>query len=600
MQSLFTGLGDRPSKFLEKPPRPFDEQLPIITDRDLQELREQIPELAAFLESSSLNVSMKDDTRKASFLQSEELENLSALQFAEGLGTRTSGSISEKKETETSFGEMSSSQKATQMSIDASTQVEWTCEEEKTPVKEEQGVPFYSTQHTLEKHGQDERNECSDDNGSHERKKSSSDTASERSSALDDSDLVFRSAHEDYVTVFDADLGVNLEGDQHGDNIQPVGELQEDCAALLDDASQTPTLTGSATQSTDNSTQTEHSSDNNLTIQESGLEEFCEGGSVVSEHKSFEGTDQSTENELVERLKLLEEQLRTTQSSLENAFSQKEQLRQVSTKVRDCLVGEFEVIRQGIEECRQVIVGLKSKMKEDVVVAIASLQQKGDLYRETVIENTTKKVRGEYEKELVQLNMQFEQEKAAFLQLKSELEFEKNAFLEELKQLQSEKETSESKHREEAAKLSLIVSEYKAKIEEREGVAQKLQENKSRYEEDQQIRFNAIMMKLKREKESALSQAQEKIKALRECIEQQEKDIKSLVMEKEKVVEEYEQERDAFCVREQELLAGEEVLSCTLNKCFSVISCDMVVSYVAMIRAVTQCFSNPLVGRRVV
>ena len=556
MQHLFTGLGDRPSKFLEEPPRPFDEQLPIITDRDLQELREQIPELATLLQSSSINISMKDDTRKTSFSQSEELENLSALQFAEGLGTRTSGSILEKKETETSFGEMSSSQKATQMSIDASTQVEWTCEEEKTPVKEGQGVPFYSTQHTLEKNGQDERNECSDDNGSHERKKSSSDTASERSSALDDSDLIFRSAHEDYVTVFDADLGVNLEGDQHG-NIQPVGELQEDCAALLDDASQTPTLTGSATQSTDHSTQTEHSSDSNLTIQESGLEEFCEGGLVVSEHKSFESTDQPKANELVERLEQLEEQLRTTQSALENAFSQKEQLRQVSTEVRDCLVGEVEVIRQGIEECRQVLVGLKSKMKEDVFVAIASLQQKGDLYRESVIENTTKKLRAEYEKELVQLNMQFKQEKAAFLQLKSELEFENNAILEELKQLQSEKETSESKHREEAEKLSLIVSEYKAKIEEHEGVAQKVQENKSRFEEDQQIRFNAIMMKLKREKESALSQAQEKIKVLRECIEQQEKDIKSLVMEKEKVVEEYEQERDVFCTREQELLAGE-------------------------------------------
>ena len=554
MQNLFTGLGDRPSKFLEKPPRPFDEQLPIITDRDLQELQEQIPELTTFLESSSINISMKDETRKGSFLQSEELEHLSAIQFAAVLGTRTSGSISEKKET--LFGEMSSSQKATQMSIDASTQVEWTFEEEKMPVKEEQGVPFYSTLHALDKNGQDERNERSDDNESNERKRSGSDTASERSSALDDSDLVFRSAHEDYVTVFDADLGVNLESDRHG-SIQPVGELQEDCAALLDDASQTPTLSGSTTQSTDHSTQTEHSSDSNLTIQESGLEEFGEGGLVVSERKSFESTHQPTENELVERLKHLEEQLRTTQSSLEKAFSQKEHLRQMNSKVRDCLMGEFEVIRKGLEECRQVVVDLKSKMKKDVVVAIASLQQKGDLYRETLIDSTTKKIKGEYEKELVQLNMQFEQEKTAFLELKSELEFEKNAILKELKQLQSEKEASESKHREEAEKLSLTVSEYKAKIEERDGVAQKLQENKSRYEEDQQIRFNAIMMKLKREKESALSQAQEKIKVLRECIEQQEKDIKSLVMEKEKVVEEYEQERGAFCERERDLLAGE-------------------------------------------
>jgi len=555
-------LSDRPSKFLEKPPRPFDEQLPIITDRDLQELLEQIPELSAFLESISINISMKDETGKASFLQSEELENLgTSPQFPVVLGRRTSESVSDKKAT---FTEMSSSEKLTQMSVDASTQVEWTCEEEKIPVQEEQGKQFYFTQHppvseqtnVLNQNVREESTECSDDNESHERKKSSSDTASEKSSALDD-DLVFQSAHEDYVTVFDADLAVNLDDNDLHHDIQPVGELQEDCTALLDDASRTPTLASSGTQSTDHSTQTEGSSDGSLPTQGSGSEEFCKEGSSDSDHKSFERTDQSSRNEMAERLKQLEEQLTTAECSLQTTYSQKEKLQQINTKARDCLKGEFEAIRQGLNECRQVILDLKLKVEEDVMNAAANLQQKGDLCKEAIIKNSTKRTREECKEELAQLNAQFEQERTAFLELKSKLEFENSKVLEELKQLQADKETSEAQHRQENEKLSLIVSEYKAKIDEHEGATQKLQENKSRYEEDQQKRFNAIMMKLKREKESALFHAQAKIKELTQCVEQQEKDIKSLVMEKETVTGEYEQARDAFCGREQELLAGE-------------------------------------------
>jgi len=114
----------------EKPPRPFDEQLPIITESDLQELKDQIPELASYLESCSINISMRDESGKSSFLQSEELENLSSVtQFPVNFRGRTSESITDKKEA-LLLAEMSSSgNKATQMSMDASTQVEWTCNE---------------------------------------------------------------------------------------------------------------------------------------------------------------------------------------------------------------------------------------------------------------------------------------------------------------------------------------------------------------------------------------------------------------------------------------------------------------------------------------
>jgi len=505
---------------------------------------------------------MRDESGKSSFLQSEELENLSsATQFPMIFGGTTSESVTDKKQT--SLLVVSSSEnKATQMSMDASTQVDWTCNEsESSPVQEEQGpielccakdVPDISEQTTFLI--RQETTQASKDNESNERKKSNSDTGSEKSSALDDSDLVFRSAHEDYVTVFDADL----EEKELSPNIQPVGELQDNCTALLDDASQTPTLGSSVTQSTDHNTQTESSSDSNLTTQESGLESFGKEVTLVSDRESFERSSQSIANEMVERLEQLEEQLRTSEGCLEKANSKNETLQQVNMKVRDCVKGEFDVIRQCLNDSRQLISELDSKVKEDVLVTVSDLQQKVHLFREQMIQNAIKRTREEFERELVQLNLQFEQEKGSFLEIKSKLEREKSEIQNKLEQLQADKEKSEFQQRQENEKLSMIVNECKAKLEEHEEAAQKIQESKSRYEEDQQIRFNAIIMKLKREKEQAVLQAQEKIKELKQLVGQQENDIESLVMEKERVTGLYEQERNVFCGREQELLAGKQ------------------------------------------
>ena len=503
---------------------------------------------------------MKDESGKTSFLQSDELDSLSSVaQFPVIFVSRTSDSVTDKKVTSLLADMSSSESKATQMSMDASTQVEWTGQEnENIPIQEEQSpTELYCTQSvpTINEPTnmiRQETTEGSDDNESNGRKKSNnSDTASEKSSALEDSDLIFRSAHEDYVTVFDEK--------ELPPDIQPIGELQEDCTALIDDASQTPTLASSGTQSTDNSTQTEGSSDGNWPIQESGLGEFFEETTLDSDRQSFERTSQSTVNEMVERLEQLEEQLRTTQGSLDKANSEKESLQQVNTKVRDCVKDEVEVIRQCLVDSTRLILEWDSKVKEDVIVAVGKLQQRGDLFREQVDQNATKRTREDFERELVQLNSQFEEEKSTLLEMKSKLELEKGEILNKLQQLQDEKERSEFQHREENEKLNMIASECKAKLDEHEGVAQKHQESKSRYEEDQQIRFNAIMMKLKREKEHAVLQSQEKIKELKQLVEQQNKDMKSLVMEKERVTGDYEQARDAFCGREQELLAGASI-----------------------------------------
>lgn len=565
LQNLFGGLGDRPSEFPKKLPRPFDEQLPIITERDFQELQEQIPELAAYLETSSVSVCMKDKTGKESCLQMEELESLNATSQLQGLlERRTSDGVRDQKTA--SFVEMSSSEKATQMSLDASTKVEWSCEkEEKTAVQELQGNQFYSTigipvVSEVTNVGKDsvreETSQCADDDKTKVQKKSSSDSASEKSSGLDeDSDSVFRSAHEDYVTVFGADVAVNLNENDLRPDIQPVGVLQEDCTALLDDASQTTMLASSGSQSlTDHSTQTERSSDSNLLITESSLQESCGKGSLDAE--IVERTGQPMVNEMVERLKHVEEKLRTTQESLGSASSQREKLHHVNVKVRDCFKQEFEVFRQCLNDCKKVLLDLEAKIKEDVLTAVASVQQKGDFYRENVSGVVSKRTRDEFEKELAQISSQFEQEKNVLEKVKSKLELEKSKLLEELKQYQTEKETTESLHKEEMQKLSLVLNEFKSKLDEHEGAAQKLQGSKSRYEEDQQIRFNAIMMKLKREKESALFQAQEKIKELTQCVQEKEESLKSVMVEKVKVTGEYEQAHGAFLAREQELLAG--------------------------------------------
>lgn len=555
----------------EKPPRSFDEQLPIITDRDLQELKDGIPELSSYLESSSINISMKDESGKTSFLQSEELENFSSvMQFPMISESRTNESVTDKKVTSSVVDMSSSESKATQMSMDASTQVEWTCsdsdsiplQESQSPTESEfmKNVPDKNEQANVSKQ---ENTEGCTDNESNERKKSNSDTASEKSSVLDDSDLVFRSAHEDYVTVFDADLAGDLEEKEPTVDTQPVGKVQEDCSALLDDASQTPTLASSGTQSIDHSTQTEGSSDGSWPppVQETGLQDFGEEAALTSDHQSFERTSKSATDEMVLRIEHLEEKLRTSQGSLEKANSQKENLQQLNTKVKDCFKGEFDVLRQCLNDSKKLMLEWDSKLREDVIKTLRNLQQKGDLFREQLIQNVTERTRDEFQRELVHLNSQFEQEKSAFLEMKNKLEVEKDGILNELKQVQAEKERSEIQHQEENEKLSMIVNQCKAKLEEHEGAAQKLQESKSRYEEDQQIRFNAIMMKLKREKEYAVLQAQEKIKELKQLVEQQENNMKSLVMEKERVTGDYEQARDAFCGREQELLAGVQILS---------------------------------------
>lgn len=546
LQNLFRGLTDRPSKYPEKQPRVFDEQLPVITDGDLQQLHCEIPELATFLENSSTNVSMKEETGRTSFWQDKEFDNLSTAQFQMFLGAKTSGGAFEKKLS--SSVEMSTSQKATEMSIDASKQIEWTCQEEKTPVQDHAPVhePNKVASEILR-----EIDECVKDSNVNERRKSNSDTSSEKSSALEDSDLIFRSAHDDYVTVFGADFVANADDA----SAQPVGERQEDCSALLDDASQTPTLVRSMTQSTDRSSQTEQGSECSLQLRVSGVEEPLQKSSkILGEKLMQDSKQQQARNEVAKKIEQLENELRTAQSTLENEFSQRGRLQQAHAKVKDCLKKEFEVIRQNLIECKQVTIDLASCVNRDVVAMMASFQEKGEFYWNAITESTSNQSREEFERKLAQLGAQFEKERTAFFELNSKLELENGRLRDDLKRYETDRERSEAQYKEEVDNLSLVIKEYKTKIEEQEGTAMKIQGNKSRYEEDQQRRFNAIMMKLKQEKESALFQAQEKIRELTKCVEELEKDVKCLEMEKDKLARECQQSQDAFCGREQELL----------------------------------------------
>ena len=471
---------------------------------------------------------MGEEGAKNSFLQSEELENVSSVAQFPAEFDRTSDSITDKKVTSSIVDMSSSESKATQMSVDASSEIQWTCSgNQNTPGQEgRQGATEnYCTQDTAE------TTEDFHDSNSSERKKSNSDTSSEKSSAADDSDLVFRSAHEDYVTVIDADLEVNFNEKEISPDLQPVGEVQEDCSGLLEEASQTPTLASSGTQSTERSI--------DVSALDSGSQEL-------------ETATLSIPNDVVQRLQQLQDQLTSTQESWEEAILEKETFKQLNMKVKDCVKDELNFLRQGLNDAKGLLIEWQSKMKEDVLLAVGNLKEKGDLCGKHILQKTKE----EFEVELVQMNAKFEKEKKEFLEIKIRLELEKKEILDQLTQLQAEKERNESQHKEETEKWSEIVTEYKAKLEEHEGAAQKVQENKSRYEEDQQIRFNAIMMKLKREKEHAVLQAQEKIRELKQLLEQQEKDMKSLAMEKDRMTEEFGQARSAFCKREQELVAG--------------------------------------------
>ena len=543
----------------DKPPKGFDELLPIITERDLQELQEQIPELSTYLDSSPINISMKDETGNVSGLQSEEHKNLETIQFQPMfVGSRTVESMTYKKASSVVTEMSVSEDKATQMSMDASTQVEWTVEEDECPTsKAEPELQVLSTQNLAFK---EERTELSskaadqetvwtgDGNGTHERKKSSSDSASE------ESDLVFRSAHDDYVTVFETDL----EGDPQERDVplvsQLVGECQEQCAALLNEASQTTTLTSSGTPSTDQSTQTEHSFDDNWPVQESGIQRGLSQTDL--EQQASDRSRQTSLDNMVERLSHLEACLSNTQEVLERTSAEKQQLQQANSNVREFVCRELQAIHNCLSKEKRLISEWDLQIKEDILEGISKVREIQEKDHNYIVQSITQRTKEECEKKMTQLNLEFEKEKNVFLEDKEKLECEKIEILKQLDQLRIDKETSEIQQQEESQKLTSLVEEYKAKLDEQQGTAQKVQENKSRFDEDQQIRFNAIIMKLKREKEQALSQAQEKLNELKSLLEQQEEGMKVLVMEKENIAQERKREHDEFCRREEDLLTG--------------------------------------------
>ncbi|KAK3727883.1 hypothetical protein QZH41_010614, partial [Actinostola sp. cb2023] len=100
LQTLFTGLDDRPSKFADKLPKSYDTSLPTITEQDLQNLQSVIPK--DYLDESPLNISMRDDSQETMSMM---------LKLQQSQMTTSQDAIKE----------MSS----TAMSVDVSTQALW-------------------------------------------------------------------------------------------------------------------------------------------------------------------------------------------------------------------------------------------------------------------------------------------------------------------------------------------------------------------------------------------------------------------------------------------------------------------------------------------
>lgn len=444
----------------------------------------------------------------------------------------------QERELVSTFVITSSISKVSAMSIDASTQAQWTeggAREEdlrqggSTTVEgheteEERPVEMsITTQGTNEKTATGSKDEPTVET---QKTNGSSDTGSERSSGLDDNDL-FKSAHEDYVTVVDADLKVDLE-EQIPLAFESSGGSDDKVGVLLGEISQTPTLTSSETQIFDQSTQTDD-------LEGEASTSICE-------------SSPETASQLVH----LEEQLTKT---LEASTASRDKLLESHRLLKDLLCKELPILKDAHCRNKELVVTWLVETKRDMENALSTLKVREE-ERSRQVNSIMQGEREELEEIQRQITRKCDEERKEFQEIRTKLECEKKSLLDDLKKLQIEKEGNESQHRSETERLSGIIQEYRSKYEAQQSTSQKLQEHKSRSEEDQQIRFNSIITKLKREKEQAVGQTLEKLKAVELQLEQQRERAQLAIEEKETLAQVKGDDGIKFQNREQELVAS--------------------------------------------
>jgi len=372
------------SLFQERLPKPFDTHLPIITEQDLNNLQTFVPEFKDVLETIPLNVSM-----------TEILPNNLLLMTS-----------SEDKD-------ITSSKAA--MSVDASTQAVW-----KTDRRESAD----ETSATVKKNLTDASSSSTDSSPYFQTGESppkeyhrDSDTGSEPSSGMTDSDIMFRSAQEDYVTVVKADLDAKDAEDGSKETIvQAVPEGRE--------STQTLTLTISSSQST----QTDISLEEKLLCSEV-LEDSSEKIDISKDKESIA--------QLENKIQELENELAKTAANYTRVLQEKEKLDNFRTNVKEYVQSLVVSLREDLKQSKEFVSSCSNNMNEEFQTAWNDVQKYINEIKVSLSENTTRTTQ-EHNEKINQINEKFALENQEFLNQKSQLETERDNILSELEKQKQE------------------------------------------------------------------------------------------------------------------------------------------------------------------
>ena len=471
-------------------------------------------ELFPELSDATVSVSMKDESAGAS-RDSKTLEMPDKVPCFE-----MTGSLS----------------KATAMSIDVSTQAQWTAEGPdqagssvaadgqgigkemavEMASASEAGVGFGLSAGDAADRASGEAKEERDCDA--QKTNTNSDTGSERSSGLEDNDL-YKSAHEDYVTVAEADIKVDLDE-------QIVLERSDDTKSLsLGEISQTATLTSSVSQAVEHGTQTEESVDGSSPL----------GTPVTSLH----------------------DQLAKMELALEMSTSSRDRYCESHRLLKDLLSRELPGIREEHSRSKELVRTWLTETKGCMEASLGEwLKREEERARGLLVKFSDV----EKDKEELQVTRrvvnELEGEKRKFEEMATGLELEKSSLLSDVKRLVGEKDEIEKQLKSETERLSEIVHDYRSKYEVLQSETQKLQEHKSLSEEGQQICFNSIITKMRKEKEQAVTHALEQAKKMELQTQQQAELARLAIEDKETLARMKELDESKFSQREQELVAS--------------------------------------------
>lgn len=524
--------------FQERVPRDFDERLPIITERELQVILDNAPELRSHLESASISVSMKDlSGRLGSCITDDDHTDGPSVNNIEAL-----------KSFDKDFSV--SQTKISAMCVDAFTTTEDEDHERifKFENRREETVTVLAANASEEdckelafmSIGQDLAKEKE---GSTEtsRKNSSEGESKRNTSMLEDSDIMFKSANEDYVTVYDSDYEKALRDANVSNQMVVSGTIVELCDhPSLEETSQTLTITnpssGSGSQSTEQGSQTDFNEILHLPFQESSKRPSHE------ESKSADSSDSKTLGFTLQSIEHLEEHLALSRKELESSNRKRDSLQTKNKKLIALLKKELGETRKMLTSTKEMTAKLKTYSEENSVFVLEEVVKLFEIEKCTLSESVSKSIREEYE---VEKNQLFDT-----LQRK---ELERDQFRDEIEKLRTEKEIIAIKHKEEIGNLLSAMEDYKIKLEEQQSMTAKQHESKIRFDEDQQMRFNAIITKLKKEKEQAMNLAHDKLKRIEVELAQEIEKTRTLKCENENLLKAKQLEAETFSEREQQI-----------------------------------------------